>query len=94
MQAPIQRSQEISRGAENDARRPDILQQQFADRMQRDASKAQIQVRGKDKSEKGAIDKDGKREQEEGKKKKQEKEKKQAALAELIEERRLLDVKI
>jgi hypothetical protein len=94
MQAPIQRSQEISRGAENDARRPDILQQQFADRMQKDASKAQMQVRGKDKGEKGVVDKDGKRESEDSRKKRNEKEKKQAALAELIEERRLLDVKI
>jgi hypothetical protein len=93
MQAPVQRSSEVARAAENDSRRPDVLHQQFADRLQKEAQQSKMQVRESNKSEKGLVDKDGKKESQE-QKRKRENEKKKAALSDLLEERRLLDIRI
>jgi hypothetical protein len=92
MQTPVQRSAEI-RSGEGGSQRPDVMHQQMSDMIRKDDRQIRQQVRQSNKGEKGLIDKDG-RDSQEKDRRKREKEKTQAALSELVEERRLLDIRI
>jgi hypothetical protein len=96
MQAPVQRSVEAAKSESQDPGKFQAAQQLFADRLQKETDKSGRTVKQPNKSEKGMIDKDGrfKNSKEDLERRKRENEKKQAALRELQEERRLLDIRI
>ena len=79
MQMPVQRSADVVQASNNAAHRPEYLQQQFAERLQREADHNDKHVRQSNKSEEETINREGRGGSRRGAKK-DEKDKKKAAL--------------
>ena len=60
MQAAVQRSPEVQRSQNLESQRPEVQNQQFATRLQREAEQRENQVLESNKSEQEAIKRDGK----------------------------------
>ena len=79
MHIAVQRSADVIQASNNAARRPEILHQQFAARIQREVEHNDKHVRQSNKSEEEAINREGRGDSRRGSKK-DDKDKKKAAL--------------
>jgi hypothetical protein len=97
MVSSVQRSPDIVQASRNASQRPEVVQQQFADHMQREVERRDQQVVSSNKSEASALRKDKenkeRRREEDNKGKLKDKEKKIAALNAAIKGS-LIDIRI